>query len=138
MKYLSSAYIYVIFYGDNLSLNEFSNSLKLTPSNSGLKGDIGKYGAILKDTFWEYKMRETNALEELEGSISEMREIFEDRMEFITNYVSEKNIKSKCHVVIKSQNDEDAGVLLDERFIAFLHKLKMKIEINIYIDAASS
>jgi hypothetical protein len=138
MKYLSRAYVYIIFYGDNLSINEFSNSLKLTPSNSGLNGEKGKYGAILKDTFWEYKMKETNALEELECSIKEMREIFEERIELITNYILEKNIQSKCHIVIKSQNNEDTGVLLDENFIAFLHKLKMQIEINIYIDAASS
>ena len=138
MKYLSSAYVYITFYGDNLSLNEFSNILKLTPTNSGLKGDVGKYGAILRNTFWEYKMKETNALKELESSISEMREIFEGRIDLITNYILKKDIKAKCHIVIKSQNNEDTGALLDGKFIAFLHKLKMQIEINVYVDAVSS
>jgi hypothetical protein len=138
MRYLSRSYVYITFYSDYFSLNEFSNLLKLTPSNSGLKGNIGKYGAILKNTFWEYKMKETNALEELESSISELREIFEDKIEFISNYMLEKDIKSKCYIVIKSQNNEDTGVLLDESFIAFLYKLKMQIEINLYIDEVSS
>lgn len=135
MIYLSKAYVYVVFYGDNFSPNEFSSCINLPPTNVGIKGERGNYGAILKDTFWEYKMKETNAIEGLENSINEIRKIFETRQEIIHGYVLEKKIKSKCYIVIKSQNNEDNGVVLDDYFISFLNKFKMQIEINVYTES---
>ena len=60
--------------------------------------------------------------------------MFENKIELIKSYSLKNNIQSKCFVVIKIQNNEDTGVALNSQFIAFLHKLKMTLEVSNYID----
>jgi hypothetical protein len=132
MKYLSNAYVYLVFYGDHLDPTEFSERLGVSATRTGITGEKGKYGATLKDTFWEYRMKETNALEELDESLYALKEIFEGKIEIIQEYVAEKNIRSKCYIVIKCENNEDVGVALENEFISFICRIRMQVEVDVY------
>lgn len=134
MKYLSKSYVYFTFYGENFSPYEFTNLIEIEPNRQGLKGEKGEYGSILQDSFWEYRANETNALEELDYSIENLIGLFESKIELIQTYSLKNNIRSKCFIVIKVQNNEDTGVVLNNKFINFLYKLRMPLEVCNYID----
>lgn len=134
MNYLSKSYVYITFYGESFIPTEFTNLIEIEPSRQGLKGEKGEYGNILQKSFWEYKIQETNALEELENSIQYLIELFENKIKLIQTYSFKKKVQSKCFIVIKVQNNEDTGVVLNCKFIEFLHKLKMILEVCNYID----
>lgn len=134
MNYLSKSYVYLTFQGRSFIPNEFTNLIEINPTRQGLKGEKGEYGSILQESFWEYKVNETNALEELEFSIQKLIALFETKIELIQAYRLKNKVQSKCFVVIKIQNNEDTGVVLNVNFLTFLHKLKMTLEVCNYID----
>lgn len=134
MNYLSKSYVYLTFYGESFIPTEFTNLIEIEPSRQGLKGEKGEYGSILQNSFWEYKIQETSALEELENSIQNLIELFENKIELIQSYFLKNKVQSKCFVVIKIQNNEDTGVALNIKFITFLYKLNMTLEVCNYID----
>lgn len=134
MNYLSKSHVYITFYGGSIIPSELTNLIDIEPSKIGLKGEKGEYGSILQESFWEYKMRETNALEELENSMLNLIELFKNKTKLIQTYSFKNKVKAKCFIVIKVQNNEDTGVALNYKFIEFLYKLNMTLEVCNYID----
>lgn len=132
MMYLSQARVYFVVFGDNFSPSEFTRQLNLEPTDFGLKGEVRKSGASLKECFWKYQLNETDALEELESSLLYLVDIFKNKIGFIKNYMIKNNLNSKCFIVIDSKNNENNGVALNPDFISFLHELNASIEISIY------
>jgi Domain of unknown function (DUF4279) len=136
-EYLSTAYVYFTFFGEGLAPLEFTNLLKIEPTKQGNKGDRGEYGSILRESFWEYRCKETNALEDLENSIHNLFELFETKHALIQSYCELNKIQSKCFVVLKSKSNEDTGVVFNISSIRILSSLNMELEICNYIEDES-
>lgn len=132
MKYRSRAYVYIVFYADRFDISEFSDLIDIQPTHYTIKGEKGEYISAYKETTWKFQMNETNALEEMRGSLEDLVHIFKDKIILINKYVQENNIGSKCFIVIKAKGKEDVGASLSNEFIAFLNKLNMQIEIDVY------
>ncbi len=132
MKYLSQSYVYISLYGDKFSPTEFTQLINIKPTDFGVKGEKRKTGAVLKECFWKYQLNDTDALEGLEESLKELVAVFIDKVDIIKDYALVNGLRVKCYVVIKSKNNEDNGVVLNNDFISFLNKLKSSVELVIY------
>ena len=132
MIYLSQAYVYFILFGEKFSPSDLTNHIGIKPTDIGLIGEKRKSGAILKESFWKYQLKKTDALEGIEKSLLEWLEIFSDRINLLKDFMIKNKLKSKCFIVIESQNGENNGVSLSSEFIDFLHELNTSIEIDIY------
>jgi hypothetical protein len=132
MKYLSKAYTYFIIYGENFFPNELTNKIKIKPTNFGIKGEKSKSGVILKETFWEYQLKKTDALEGIDNSIIDLYKTFEDKISILKDFMIKNKLKSKCYIIIESENEENNGITLTPDFIDFLNKLNTSVEIDIY------
>jgi len=132
MKYLSQAYVYLVIFGENFHPYELTNQVGIEPMDSGIKGEKRKSGAVLKECFWKYQLNKADALDGLEESLQKLVGIFNYKVTSLKDYMLRNDLKSKCCIVIKSQNGEDAGVVLNSDFINFLHKLNASIEIDVY------
>lgn len=135
MKYLSQAYIYLVIFGEDFSPHELTGQISIEPTDFGIKGEKRKSGAILKECFWKYQLNSIDALEGLEESLQKLVGIFNNKVASLKDYIIRNELKSKCCIVIKSQNGEDTGVVLNSDFINFLHMLDISIEINVYSQA---
>ena len=85
MNYLSTSYVYITFYGDSFIPIEFTNLIEIKPSRQGIKGEKGEYGSILQESFWDFKIKETNVLE-LENSMQNLIKLFENKIELIQDF----------------------------------------------------
>lgn len=135
MKYLSQAYVYFVIFGEDFSPHELTDQISIEPTDFGIKGEKRKSGAILKECFWKYQLNSTDALEGLEESLQKLVGLFNNKVASLKDYIIRNELKSKCYIVIKSQNREDTGVVLNSDFINFLHMLDISIEINVYSQA---
>jgi len=79
MIYLSQSYVYISLYGDKFSPDEFSRLVNLEPTDFGVRGDKRKSGAILKECFWKYQLKNTDSLQELDESLKSLMGIFRDK-----------------------------------------------------------
>jgi hypothetical protein len=132
MKYLSQSYVTFIVFGDGLLPSEFTNLVKLEPTDFGTKGEIIKFVAISKDTFWEYRLDDTNALEELRDSLDLIIDIFKSKREIINNYIQKNNLESSFRIVFKCRNKEDVGIMITPELIEYFHGMHSSFGIFFY------
>jgi hypothetical protein len=132
MIYLSKAYTYFIVFGEEFSPSELTNQINIKPTDFGIKGEKRKSGAALKESFWKYQLNKTDVLEGIDESLLSLIEVFNDKVNLLKDFMLKNGLKSKCFIVIESQNEESNGVTLTPDFIDFLHKLNTSVEIDIY------
>ncbi len=132
MIYLSQSYVYLTIYGNNFSPDEFTQLVEINPTDFGLKGEKRKTGATLKESFWKYQLNDTDALESLESSLTELANLFRVKVRTIRDYIQSNGLCIKCNIVIMSKNNENNGVALNLAFISFLTELNATVEIDIY------
>ena len=99
MNYLSKASISINVYGDNFNPSEFTKLINIQPTNTGIRGKKGRYIPILKESFWEYRTKKSNALEELDESIRSLVLLFEGKFNLIKKFTSEKGLNIKCYII---------------------------------------
>lgn len=132
MTYLSKAYTYIIVFGEEFSPSELTKQVDIEPTDFGLKGEKRKSGAALKEYFWKYQIDKADALEGIDESLLRLSEVFKGKFSLLKDFILKNELKSKCFIVIESQNEESNGVTLTPDFIDFLHKLNTTVEIDIY------
>ena len=130
--YLSQAYVSISIYGDDFHPPELTKLVGLNPTDSGIKGEKGKYTPALKECFWQYQLDKTNVLEELDESLKNLTIAFEGKTSLLKDYMLKNDLNAKCYVVIEGKNNEDNGVAFSPEFMGFLHELNASIEVDIY------
>ncbi|SOU86464.1 conserved hypothetical protein [Tenacibaculum dicentrarchi] len=132
MEYQSKASISIRLSGDNFNPHEFTKLIDIRPTSVGIKGEEGKYINNLQVSFWEYRTKNTDALEGLDLSMNNLIMKFIDKVYLINNYSLEKKIDVMCYVIIESINTEDSGVFFNKNFINFINDLGAEIEVDVY------
>lgn len=130
--YSSQVYVSIRIYGDDFHPPELTNIIGLSPTDSGVKGEKGEYVPALKECFWQYQLERTDALEDLDKSLEDLKADFERKIGLVKSYIKENDLCVKCYVVIEAENGEDNGVAFNPEFIGFLNELNASVEVDIY------
>ena len=123
--------MYLRVAGELFSPEEFTQLVGIEPTAFGLKGGPGKYRKNL-ESFWEYKLKKTDALEGVEDGLSALIKLFEGKAGKICQYTHSHTLCIKIFVVIESKNRECTGVSLHQDFITFLNKIGACFEVDTY------
>lgn len=141
-KYCTQIKIIVSLYGENFNPLDFSEYVKITPTDFWNKGDeipqrkgLVRKGDIIplrKENAWEYS---TDFIKTL--YFDEVSEIiihkFREKTPEINNYIKQNELDVKIDIVVEIADNQTPALTFNRSFLALTSQLKAEMDIDIYL-----
>lgn len=121
-------------FGGLLDPKQFDDLIKLNSTEYWYKGDlIPEMNSRLtrKETAWCYTTGFLETLD-IEEITSKFFEDFNDRVDFISDYLNKYKAEAKVYFVIETWNEESPAVYFDNKFLHLINEIKAEIDIDLY------
>ena len=132
MSRKSSAYAYLVFWGEEFSPQEFSSFIGLQATSFKIKGEEVRPGVLAKECIWEFKYSSADDCKGLDESLEQLRVTFSERAELIRKFMMAHRMEARCTVVLTIRKNENPGLRLPPQFIRFLTEIGAGFELDGY------
>ncbi|MFJ7698735.1 DUF4279 domain-containing protein [Lysinibacillus fusiformis] len=125
---------YFCLFGDNFPLEEFTQKIGITPTETRKKGEfytIGKTQHESYTTSWTYEI-DFQLTSDPTLQINELIDIFMNRVNIINRFKKEFNLKCKIAVILVFP--ETSGLFINQKLIKFAYDTNSEYDIDIYRD----
>jgi hypothetical protein len=128
-------HVYFALKGDNFDPKEITYKLKIEPTESWQKGDVGKYNPSLENSIWILSSEKGKEYIEIDKLTHEVLSKLADKIDVINELKSEYDLTSVLEIVIDINTNPDEStpsLCHDLKTIEFLFRTKTTIDVDIY------
>lgn len=121
-------------FGDDFPLDEFTQKIVITPTETRTKGEIYTIGKTQHESYttsWTYEI-DYQLTSDPTLQINELIDIFTNKVNIINHFQKEFNLKCKIAVVLIFP--ETSGLFFDQKLIKFAYDTNSEYDIDIYRD----
>jgi len=123
--------VYFSIFGNEFNLNVFNKIIGVIPSDTYIKGEMGKY-ARYKETSWSYVIEEYENLN-LDDLTRRLLRIFDNKKELLKKYAEKNNLEIRFSVVFNIYDSIIPSLYIDKKFLNFLSFLNCDIDFDGYL-----
>ncbi len=125
---------YFCLFGDNFPLEEFTQKIGITPTETRKKGELYTIGKTQHESYttsWTYEI-DYQLTSDPTLQINELIDIFMNRVNIINRFKKEFSLKCKIAVILVFP--ETSGLFINQKLIKFAYDTNSEYDIDIYRD----
>lgn len=141
-KYVTQLQLILSVFEDNFDPKDFSKFIKMEPTEFWYKGDHipitgrlrlkpGEPLPTKKESCWHYSTGYIETIEFQEVS-EQFAKIFNDKIQLINDYVTDKNLMVKIFIVAEIDIYNKPGFYFSRKFLNLAHSLNAEIDMDTY------
>ena len=135
--------IYLSIFGDDFDPADLTMAIGIQPTHTYRKGDIiperkciytkpGSPPLRRKEDAWKYNLGYIHTIDSDEIS-DVLEETFRDKVQIISRFIKEHDLRVKLYVVLKIDADQTPAVGFKPSFVKILGDLNAEIDMDIYV-----
>lgn len=131
MQYNTNIKIIFSIFGGSFDPNDFSKSIKITPTNSWLERESipnNKMNKKREESVWEYSIHSNTMY--FEEVSNEFVAIFEDKIENIHKF---NNLTLKFDIILEIVEEQGVVLYFNKKFLNIVNRLNAEIDVDTYI-----
>ncbi len=125
---------YFCVFGDNFPLDEFTQKIAITPTETRTKGELYTIGKTQHESYttsWTYEL-DDQLTSDPTLQIYELIDIFTNKVNIINHFKKKYNLKCKIAVILVFP--ETSGLFINQKLIKFAYDTNSEYDIDIYRD----
>ncbi|QPA56947.1 DUF4279 domain-containing protein [Lysinibacillus sphaericus] len=125
---------YFCVFGDNFPLNEFTQKIAITPTETRTKGALYTIGKTQHESYtssWTYEI-DYQRTSDPTLQINELIDIFTNKVNIINHF--KKKYKLQCKIAVILVFPETSGLFINQKLIKFAYDTNSEYDIDIYRD----
>lgn len=140
-KFETQIKLILVIFGDYFPLNELTELVKITPTQTWTKGDEipSHTGLVRKDiknhvrqeTVWEFSTGFIKTLDS-EDVFFQFEKKFENKLSVLSRYIRENELEAVVDIVVEIADEEKPSIHFNKQIIKLCDKLGAEIDIDLY------
>lgn len=122
---------YFKLYGENFDPEEITNKLLIQPTETGKKGERGKY-MILKKSYWEVSTDYEVSLD-INDQLRKIVNLLKDKKDVIVDLQNSLGLECKFQLVIMIRNEQTPACYLEKEMIHFASSINAFFDFDMYV-----
>jgi hypothetical protein len=141
-KFTTQIKLILVISGEYFSISELTNLIKISPTQSWIKGDTiplqkGIYRKdnkirIRNNTVWEFSTGFVKTLD-FENLSNQFEKVFNNKITTLKYYIQEKKLESVINIVVEVVDEEKPSIHFNKRIVKIFEELGAEIDIDMYI-----
>ena len=126
--------MYFSLYGDEFSLDEVTEKLKVIPTETYKRGDLIPNRSTVhyrKETSWDLGTGYQNSLE-VNKQLQEILDKLQNKILIINEIKETYSLECKLFIVIKIENGNTPALYMDREIIKFASSIEAEIDLDLY------